>query len=153
MKKTLIIALCGASLVLTGAGSGVAQTRFAWEAGWYSDGTNDWYTVRDKDRVLMSTATLRPDSTIAGLVFELDIRDPAAPRSRQYGSTGAWTSFVLTFEGQATFVIDGTPFTRVEQVPVPDFDIRADTPPDRYGLFFLVNQLDQHGESYPGQQP
>lgn len=128
----------------------VAQSQFTWEPGWYSDGRSDWYTVRDADRILMSTATLKPDSVIAGLVFELDISDPAAARSRQYGSNGAWTNFVLTFRGDRTFLIDGTPFTRVEEVPAQDFDIRADTPPERYGLYFLVNQLHQKGESYPG---
>ena len=97
----------------------------------------------------ISTAIFYPWS-LAGLVFELDISDPAAARSRQYGSNGAWTNFVLTFRGDRTFLIDGTPFTRVEEVPAQDFDIRADTPPERYGLYFLVNQLHQKGESYPG---
>lgn len=124
---------------------------FPWRRGWYTDGTSDWYTVRDDGRVLMSTAkvTVDPDSTIRGLVFELDITDPASARSRPYASTQRWTEFVLTFEGDSTFLIDGTPFTYVETDLGDDFDVRADTPADRWGLFFLIDQLDANGESLP----
>jgi hypothetical protein len=124
---------------------------FPWHRGWYTDGTSDWYTVRDNERVLMSTAkvTVDPDSTIRGLVFELDISDPTAARSRPYASAQRWTNFVLTFEGDSTFLIDGTPFTYVETDLGDDFDVRADTPADRWGLFFLIDQLDANGESMP----
>ncbi len=124
---------------------------FPWQRGWYTDGTSDWYTVRDDGRVLMSTAkvTVDPDSTIRGLVFELDVSDPAAARSRPYASDQRWTDFVLTFEGDTTFLIDGTPFTYVETDLGDDFDVRADTPADRWGLFFLIDQLDANGESMP----
>jgi len=124
---------------------------FPWQRGWYSDGKTDWYTVRDDGRVLMSTATVTvdPDSTIRGLVFELDISDPSAARSRPYASAQRWTNFVLTFEGDSTFLIDGTPFTYVETDLGADFDVRADTPADRWGLFFLIDQLDANGESLP----
>jgi hypothetical protein len=124
---------------------------FPWQRGWYTDGKSDWYTVRDEGRVLMSTATVTvdPDSTIRGLVFELDISDPSAARSRTYASAQRWTNFVLTFEGDSTFLIDGTPFTYVETDLGDDFDVRADTPADRWGLFFLVDQLDANGESMP----
>lgn len=124
---------------------------FPWRRGWYTDGTSDWYTVRDDGRVLMSTAkvTVDPDSTIRGLVFELDITDPASARSRPYASTQRWTEFALTFEGDSTFLIDGTPFTYVETDLGDDFDVRADTPDDRWGLFFLIDQLDANGESLP----
>jgi hypothetical protein len=124
---------------------------FPWQRGWYTDGRSDWYTVRDSGRVLMSTATVTvdPDSTIRGLVFELDITDPASARSRPYASTQRWTEFALTFEGDSTFLIDGTPFTYVETDLGDDFDVRADTPDDRWGLFFLIDQLDANGESLP----
>lgn len=124
---------------------------FPWQRGWYTDGRSDWYTVRDEGRVLMSTAkvTVDPDSTIRGLVFELDISDPAAARSRPYASAQRWTNFVLTFEGDSTFLIDGTPFTYLETDLGDDFDIRADTPADRWGLFFLLDQLNANGESMP----
>jgi hypothetical protein len=124
---------------------------FPWHRGWYTDGTSDWYTVRDDGRVLMSTAkvTVDPDSTIRGLVFELDISNPSAARSRPYASAQRWTEFVLTFEGDSTFLIDGTPFTYVETDLGDDFDVRADTPADRWGLFFLIDQLDANGESMP----
>ncbi|MCL7926923.1 MAG: hypothetical protein M8841_03955, partial [marine benthic group bacterium] len=124
---------------------------FPWQRGWYTDGRSDWYTVRDEGRVLMSTAkvTVDPDSTIRGLVFELDISDPAAARSRPYASAQRWTDFVLTFEGDSTFLIDGTPFTYLETDLGDDFDIRADTPADRWGLFFLLDQLNANGESMP----
>jgi hypothetical protein len=124
---------------------------FPWRRGWYTDGRSDWYTVRDDGRVLMSTAkvTVDPDSTIRGLVFELDVSDPAAARSRTYASNQRWTEFVLTFEGDTTFLIDGTPFTYVETDLGDDFDVRADTPADRWGLFFLLDQLDANGESMP----
>lgn len=122
---------------------------FPWQRGWYTDGKSDWYTVRDDGRVLMSTAkvTVDPDSTIRGLVFELDISDPAAARSRPYASAQRWTNFVLTFEGDSTFLIDGTPFTYVEADLGDEFDVRADTPADRWGLFFLIDQLNANGES------
>ena len=127
-----------------------AQQDFAWERGWYADGKSDWYTVRDGDRVLMSTATLRPDSTVAGLVFELDVSDPASAKSRQYGSSGNWTVFELTFDGDDTFLIDGTPFTRAPATNQgKDYDFLEDRPANRYGLMFLVNRLKQHGESLP----
>lgn len=127
-----------------------AQQAFGWERGWYTDGTSDWYTVRDGDRVLMSTARLRPDSTIAGLVFELDLSDPEAARSRPYGSDAAWTVFELTFDGSDTFLIDGTAFTRAPATnQVDDYDLLEDRPANRYGLMFLVDRLKQHGESLP----
>ena len=127
-----------------------AQQEFTWDRGWYTDGTSDWYTVGDGDRVLMSTATLQPDSSIAGLVFELDISDPAAAKSRQYGSSGSWTVFKLTFDGDDTFLIDGTPFTRAPASnQVDDYDFLEDRPANRYGLMFLVDQLKRHGESLP----
>lgn len=124
---------------------------FPWRRGWYTDGRSDWYTVRDDGRVLMSTATVTvdPDSTIRGLVFELDISDLAAARSRPYASNQRWTDFVLTFEGDSTFLIDGTPFTWVEVDLGDDFDVRADTPADRWGLFFLLDRLAANGESMP----
>jgi hypothetical protein len=124
---------------------------FPWRRGWYTDGRSDWYTVRDDGRVLMSTATVTvdPDSTIRGLVFELDVSDPAAARSRPYASDQRWTDFVLTFEGDSTFLIDGTPFTYVEVDLGDDFDVRTDTPADRWGLYFLLDQLDANGESMP----
>ena len=124
---------------------------FPWRRGWYTDGRSDWYTVRDDGRVLMSTATVTvdPDSTIRGLVFELDVSDPAAARSRPYASAQRWTNFVLTFEGDSTFLIDGTPFTYVDVDLGEDFDVRADTPDDRWGLFFLIDQLKANGESLP----
>ena len=127
-----------------------AQQEFGWERGWYTDGTSDWYTVQDGDRVLMSTAKLRPDSTIAGLVFELDLSDPEAARSRPYDSDAAWTVFELTFDGSDTFLIDGTAFTRAPATnQVDDYDFLADRPANRYGLMFLVDRLKQHGESLP----
>jgi hypothetical protein len=127
-----------------------AQQEFGWERGWYADGTSDWYTVRDGDRVLMSTATLRPDSTIAGLVFELDLSDPDTARSRPYGSNAAWTVFELTFDGDDTFLIDGTPFSRAPATNEgEDYEFLEERPVNRYGLMFLINQLKQHGESLP----
>jgi hypothetical protein len=127
-----------------------AQQEFGWERGWYADGTSDWYTVRDGDRVLMSTATLRPDSTIAGLVFELDLSDPDTARSRPYGSDTAWTIFELTFDGSDTFLIDGTAFTRAPATnQVDDYDFLEDRPANRYGLMFLIDRLEQNGESLP----
>jgi hypothetical protein len=127
-----------------------AQQEFGWERGWYADGTSDWYTVRDGDRVLMSTATLRPDSTIAGLVFELDLSDPDTARSRPYGSDAAWTVFELTFDGSDTFRIDGTAFTRAPATnQVDDYDFLEDRPANRYGLMFLIDRLEQHGEALP----
>jgi hypothetical protein len=127
-----------------------AQQEFAWERGWYADGRSDWYTVRDGDRVLMSTATLRPDSTIAGLVFELDLSDPSAAKSRPYGSHAAWTAFELTFDGTDTFLIDGTAFTRAPATnQVDDYDFLEDRPANRYGLMFLIDQLKRNGESLP----
>ena len=127
-----------------------AQQEFGWERGWYADGTSDWYTVRDGDRVLMSTATLRPDSTIAGLVFELDLSDPDTARSRPYGSNAAWTLFELTFDGGDTFLIDGTPFSRAPATNEgEDYEFLEERPVNRYGLMFLINQLKQHGESLP----
>jgi len=127
-----------------------AQQEFGWERGWYTDGTSDWYTVRDGDRVLMSTATLRPDSTIAGLVFELDLSEPDAARSRPYGSDAAWTVFELTFDGSVTFLIDGTPFTRAPATnQMEDYDFLEDRPANRYGLMFLIDRLKKNGESLP----
>ena len=127
-----------------------AQQELGWERGWYADGTSDWYTVRDGDRVLMSTATLRPDSTIAGLVFELDLSDPDTARSRPYGSDAAWTVFELTFDGSDTFLIDGTTFTRAPATnQVDDYDFLEDRPANRYGLMFLIDRLKQNGESLP----
>jgi hypothetical protein len=127
-----------------------AQQEFTWERGWYTDGKSDWYTVRDGDRVLMSTATLRPDSTIAGLVFELDLSGPDAAKSRPYGSDAAWTVFDLTFDGSDTFLIDGTAFTRAPASnQVDDYDFLEDRPANRYGLMFLIDRLEQHGESLP----
>jgi hypothetical protein len=32
---------------------------------------------------------------------------------------------------------------------VEDVDVEQDNPANRYGLFFLANQLDQNGESLP----
>jgi len=124
---------------------------FPWQRGWYTDGRSDWYTVHEDGRVLMSTATVTvdPDSTIRGLVFELDVSDPATARSRPYASSQRWTDFALTFEGDSTFRIDGTPFTYVETDLGDDFDVRADTPADRWGLFFLIDQLNRNGESLP----
>ena len=127
-----------------------AQQEFTWERGWYTDGKSDWYTVRDADRVLMSTATLRPDSTIAGLVFELDLSDPDVARSRPYASDAAWTVFELTFEGSDTFLIDGTAFERAPATnQVDDYDFLEDRPANRYGLMFLIDQLKRNGESLP----
>jgi hypothetical protein len=143
------------ALALTGilfeAAPCAAQTGFEWHRGWYTDGTSDWYVVRDEERVLMSTATRRADLTVAGLVFELDLTDPEQARSRPYGTDGPWTSFHLTYDGSDTFLIDGTPFTRMpDSEPVEDVDVEKDTAANRYGLFFLANQLDQNGESLPG---
>ena len=139
---------------VTDEASGMSPTEdpgFPWRRGWYTDGRSDWYTVRDDGRVLMSTATVTvdPDSTIRGLVFELDVSDPAAARSRPYASNQRWTDFVLTFEGDSTFLIDGTPFTFVHVDRGEDFDVRADTPADRWGLFFLLDRLAANGESMP----
>ena len=136
--------------ILFGATPCAAQSGLEWHRGWYTDGTSDWYTVRDGDRVLMSTATLRPDSTIAGLVFELDLSDPDAARSRPYGSVAAWTVFELTFDGSDTFLIDGTAFTRAPATnQVDDYDFLEDRPANRYGLMFLIDQLGRNGESLP----
>ena len=91
------------ALALTGilfeAAPCAAQTGFEWHRGWYTDGTSDWYVIRDGDRVLMSTATQRADLAVAGLVFELDLTDPEHARSRPYGSDGSWTGFRLTYDG------------------------------------------------------
>jgi len=149
--RTVIISAAAVLIGVVGpVRSCVAQSEFEWERGWFTDGTSDWYVVREDDRVLMSTATRREDLTIAGLVFELDLSDPTAAKSRPYGSNGPWTVFDLAYDGSETFMIDGTPFTRAPDTnQVEDFDVREDTPPGRYGLFFLVNQLDQNGESLP----
>ena len=151
MTRFVILALMAVLTGLVGqVRPCVAQQDFTWERGWYSDGKSDWYTVRDGDRVLMSTATLRPDSTIAGLVYELEISDPVSARSRQYGSSGAWTLFKLTFDGNDTFLIDGTPFTKAPATnQVDDYDFLEDRPANRYGLMFLIDRLKQNGESLP----
>jgi hypothetical protein len=142
------LALAG---ILFEAAPCAAQTGFEWHRGWYTDGTSDWYVVRDEERVLMSTATRRADLTVAGLVLELDLTDSERARSRPYGTDGPWTGFHLTYDGSDTFLIDGTPFTRMpDSEPVEDVDVEKDTAANRYGLFFLANQLDQNGESLPG---
>ena len=148
MKTLAVVALTLAG-VITICQPGSAQEAFSWERGWYTDGTNDWFLVRDVDRVLMSTATLQPDSSMKGLVFELDLSDASAARSRPYGSNAAWTGFELTFDGTDTFLIDGTPFTRLDVDPGEDFDVEADTPSDQYGLMFLVYSMESRGESVP----
>ena len=56
---------------------------------------------------------------------------------------------MLTIEGDSTFLIDGTPFTYVDVDLGEDFVVRADTPDDRWGLFFLIDQLKANGESLP----
>ncbi len=152
MRKSVVISAMAAwMLILCQARPCAAQTDFKWVRGWYTDGTNDWYVVEEDDRVLMSTATRQDDNKIAGVVFELDVSDRSPAKSRPYGSNRSWTEFELTFAGTDAFLIDGTPFTRLpDAVEVTDFDVRReDTPPGRFGLFFLVDQLRQYGDSLP----